>query len=159
LNKIIFGGMVMLGIGLIKKDIKLKGRSKEGRPIEMLLAALCVFSKQGKDEVSLSELQESIAEFQREFQTLGYTYSSRFLYSFDILDDLKELYFNSSIRQYNYRHDSFLPKRFLALTRLGKGRGTKILDRLSEDEMENLTSAVAKAIENHELRWRLWARQ
>ena len=140
------------------KDIKLPGRTKEGRPIEILLATLSVFSREGKDEVSVTEFQESIAEFQREFPMLGYTYSSRFLYSLDVLEDLKELNYSGYIRQYKYRHDSFLPKRFLALTPLGKGRGHKILDILPEDEIQGLKRAVAKAIENHKLRWRLWSR-
>jgi len=142
----------------VAKGIRLPGRTKEGRPIEILLAIMHIFSEQGREEVSLSELQESIAEFQREFNSLGYAYSNRFLYSLDVLTDLKELYHNGYIRQYNYRHDSFLPKRFLALTPLGKGHSRKILDMLSEDEMQNLKSTVTKAIENHRLRWRLWSR-
>lgn len=141
-----------------KADIKLPGRTKEDRPLDMLLAVLCVFSRQGKDEVSISEFQESIVEFQREFQMMGYTYSSRFLYSLDVLADLKDLWHDGYIRQYNYRHDAFLPKRFLALAPRGKGRGCKILDMLSSDQIQSLQSVVAKAIENHKLRWRLWSR-
>lgn len=142
----------------VGKDVKLPGRTKEGRPIEILLATMCMFSKQGEDEVSLAEFQESIAEFQKKIPSLGYTYSSRFLYSLDVLTDLKELYHDGYIRQYNYRHDSFLPKRFIALAPLGKGRGCKILDLLSADEIQSLENAVTKAIENHKLRWRLWSR-
>lgn len=148
----------MLKTEQVDKAIKLPGKIKEGRPIEILLATLCVFSRQGKDEVSLSEFQESIAEFQREFTALGYTYSSRFLYSLDVLTDLKELYYNGYIRQYNYRHDAFLPKKFLTLTPLGKGRGRKILNMLSVDQVQGLNNAVTTAIANHKLRWRLWSR-
>lgn len=148
----------MLKTEQVDKAIKLPGKIKEGRPIEILLATLCVFSRQGKDEVSLSEFQESIAEFQREFTALGYTYSSRFLYSLDVLTDLKELYYSGYIRQYNYRHDAFLPKKFLTLTPLGKGRGRKILDMLSVDQVQGLNNAVTTATANHKLRWRLWSR-
>lgn len=142
----------------IDKEIRLPGRSKEGRPIEILLATLCIFAKQGKDEVSLSEFQESIAEFQREFVPLGYSYSSRFMYSLDLLTDLKDLHYGGYIRQYNYRHDSFLPKKFLSLTPLGKGRGWKILKMLSDDEIQSLQNAAKTAVKNHENRWRLWSR-
>jgi len=142
----------------ISKEVKLPGRTREGRPIEILLATLCGFSKQGKEEVSVSEIQESIAVFQQEFSSIGYSYSRRFLYSLDLLSDLKDLHHRGYIHQYNYRHDAFLPKRFLALTALGKGRGWKILEMLSDEEMHSLQSAIMVAIRNHEDRWRLWAR-
>ena len=153
-----FGVSSMFGIRRTKKDIKSEGSIKKNPPKEMLLATLCIFSRKGKDEVSLSELQESIAEYQKEFPKLGYTYSNNFLYSLEVLNDLKELDYNSYIRRHHYKHDSFLPKRFLSLTKLGKGRGSKILEKLSESEMQYLVGAVGKAIENHEHRWRLWAR-
>jgi len=148
----------MLKSEQVGTGIKLPGRTKEGRPIEILLATMCIFSKQGKDEVSLSEFQESIAEFQRECLSLGYSFSSRFLYSLDLLTDLKDLHYGGYIRQYNYRHDSFLPKKFLNLTPLGKGRGWKILGMLSDDEIRSLQNAAKTAIKNHESRWRLWSR-
>ena len=142
----------------VDRGIKLPGRTREGRPIELLLAALCVFSRRGKEEVSLSEFQESIAEFQREFSTLGYAYSSRFLYSLDVLSDLEDLSYHGYVRHYTYRRDAFLPKRFLALTPLGRGRGWKILEMLSDDEIQSLQNAVVTAIRNYEGRWRLWSR-
>lgn len=148
----------MLKSEKVEKDIKLPGASREGRPIEIVLAVLSVFSSQGKKEVSLSELQETIAEFQRQFRHVGYSFSSRFLYSLDLLSDLKNLIYNGYIHQYNYRHDGFLPKRFLALTPLGKGRGWKILEMLSEDAVQSLQSAVMIAVKNYESRWRLWSR-
>lgn len=148
----------MLKSKKVDKGIKLPGRTKEGRPIEILLAALCVFYRRGKEEVSLSELQETIAEFQQRFRPLGYSYSSRFLYSLDVLSDLEDLSYGGYVRRYNYRHDAFLPKRFLALSPLGKGRGWKILEMLSAEEMQSLQNAVVTAIKNYEGRWRLWSR-
>lgn len=95
------------------------GWTKDGCSLEILLAALSVFSEHGRDEVSLSEFQECIAEFQKKFP-LGYAFSDRFLLSSDLLSDLKDLDYRGSIRDYHYRLDDLLPKRFLALTPLGE---------------------------------------
>jgi len=141
------------------KDVRLPSRTSEDRPLEMLLAVLCVFSKQReKDEVSLAEFQESIAEFQRKFPSLGYAFSERFLLSSDLLSDLKDLDYRGYIRDYHYRLDSLLPKRFLALTALGRGQGNKLLRMLPADVVEDLTNAVKIAMKNYHERWRLWAR-
>jgi hypothetical protein len=147
----------MLKSEQIEKKVRLPGRSKEGRPIEILLATLCIFDKQGKDEVSLSEFQESIAEFQREFP-LGYSFSERFLLSLDLLSDVKELDYRGYIRDYHYRVDALLPKRFLALTPLGRGVGSKVVHTLEGEVLESLTTAVKLSIINYKERWRLWAR-
>jgi len=148
----------MLKSEQVDKEIRLPGRSKEGRPIEILLATMCIFSKQGKDEVSLSEFQESIAEFQREFTPLGYSFSERFLLSSDLLSDLKDLDYRGYIRDYHYRLDALLPKRFLALTALGRGLGNKVLQTLTADAVGDLTNAVKIAMNNYHERWRLWVR-
>lgn len=147
----------MLKSEQVSKGIKLPGRTKEDRPLEVLLAVLFLFSKQGRDEVSLSEFQESIAEFQREFP-LGYSFSERFLLSWDLLSDLKDLDYRGYIRDYHYRLDALLPKRFLALTALGRGAGNKVLQTLSVDVVEDLTNAVKMAMSNYQKRWRLWVR-
>ena len=147
----------MLKSEQVSKGIKLPGRTKEDRPLEVLLAVLFLFSKQGRDEVSLSEFQESIAEFQREFP-LGYSFSERFLLSWDLLSDLKDLDYRGYIRDYHYRLDALLPKRFLALTALGRGAGNKVLPTLSVDVVEDLTNAVKMAMSNYQKRWRLWVR-
>ena len=140
------------------KDIKVQGRIKEDRPIDILLATMYIFSRQGRDEVSLSEFQEGIAEFQRKFPTLGYSFSERFLLSSDLLSDLKDLDYRGYIRDYHYRLDALLPKRFLALTALGRGLGNKVLQTLTADAVGDLTNAVKIAMNNYHKRWRLWAR-
>ena len=140
------------------KDIKMQGRTKEDRPIEILLATMYIFSRQGRDEVSLSEFQESIAEFQHECPTLGYSFSERFLLSSDLLSDLKDLDYRGYIRDYHYRLDALLPKRFLALTALGRGLGKQALQVLTDDVIEELTNAVKFAMTNYQERWRLWVR-
>lgn len=147
----------MLKSKQVEKDIRLPGRSKEGRPLEMLLATLYLFSEEGKEEVSLSELQECISEFQKEF-SLGYNFSENFLCSLDLLTDIKDLYYQRYIRQYIYRHDAFLPKRFVSLLPLGRGRGKKIVEQLSPEMLGALKSAVAGAIRNYQETWRSWAR-
>lgn len=149
----------MLKSEQVGKDIRLPSRTKEGRPTEMLLATLCAFSRQGKDEVSLSEFQESIAEFQQKFPSLGYAFSERFLLSSDLLSDLKDLDYRGYIRDYHYRLDALLPKRFLALTALGRGLGSKFLQTLTEDVVVDLTNAVTIATKHYKERWRLWARE
>lgn len=149
----------MLRVRHRSKEAQLPGRTKEGRPIEMLLAALCVFSRLGKEEVSLSELQESIAEFQQHFHWLGYSYSDRFLYSLDLLLDLQDLQYHAYVRQYHYRHDAFLPKSFVGLSPFGRVRGYKVLETLSEEVVQGLDNAVSIALRNYENRWRLWARR
>lgn len=136
---------------------KLTGKTKETQPVGILLAALSVFSSQGKDEVSLSEFQESIAEFQREFP-LGYYFSERFLLSIGLLSDLKDLDYRGYIRDYHYRLDDLLPKRFLTLTTLGRGQGNRVLQTLEDNVVESLTNAVKIAIQKYHNRWRLWAR-
>ena len=147
----------MLKSEQVSKDIRLPGRTKEGRPIEILLATLCLFSQQGKEEVSISEFQECISEFQKEF-SLGYNFSEHFLCSVDLLTDLRDLSQERYIRQYIYRHDALLPKRFVSLMPLGKGRGEKIVGTLSPDTAEALENAASIAIRNYKETWRSWAR-
>ncbi|MBN2075192.1 MAG: hypothetical protein JW762_06550 [Dehalococcoidales bacterium] len=125
--------------------------------LDYLLAAFYLFSNLGRNEVSISEFQESIREFQRAFP-LGYSFSDRFLLSTDLLYDIKILDNKGYIRDYHYRLDGLLPKRFLALTILGRGAGKKALEILSTEITENLTEAVERAISNYKKRWRLWVR-
>jgi hypothetical protein len=125
--------------------------------VNILLAALYIFSEQRRDEISISEFQESISEFQREFP-IGYSFSERFLLSSDLLYDLKNLDYQGYIRDYHYRLDGLLPKRFLALTALGRGAGKKALQVLTTSEAKSLTEAVETAMKNYKERWRLWLR-
>jgi len=148
----------MLESGKIFTEVKLPGRTKDGRPVEILLAILCIFSNYEKDEVSFSEFLESIVEFQKKFSSLGYSFSERFLISIELFSDLEDLKYRGYIRDYHYRVDALLPKRFLALTTLGKGQGKRILRLLPDDVVKPLENAVKTAMRNYEERWRLWAR-
>lgn len=141
-------------IAQAKKERRAKSQAP---PKDIVMAMLYLFSRHGKGEVSLSEFQECVAEAQQYF-ALGYAFSERFVYSLGLLSDLKELHHRGYTRQYNYRHDAFLPKRFLELTALGKGRGSKVLKTLADDEVRSLENAVATAMKNYDDRWRLWSR-
>ena len=148
----------MLTLKRKSKTLGFPGRTRKGRPFEVILATLSVFGDIGRKEISLTEFQESIAEFQRIFATLGYDYSSRFCYSLDLLSDLEDLVYHGYVHQYQYKYDGFLPNRYLALTTLGKGRGNKIVKLISEDTLEKLKRSVNKAEQDYKSKWRLWAR-
>ena len=141
------------------EEIRLSRSTKEDHPVKILLAAMCIFSKEGRDEVSLSEFQECIAEFQQKYPSLGYSFSERFLLSADLLSDLRDLDYRGFIRDYHYRLDSLLPKRFLALTALGRGLGNKVLHTLTAEVVRDLTNAAKVAMNNYHNRWRLWGRK
>lgn len=128
------------------------------RHSQILLATLLIFQKHGKEEVSISEFQESISNFQQKSGLLKYKFSERFLLSPDLLSDLEHLNYRAYIRDYHYRLDSLLPKRFISLTALGRGICKKIAQTLTDRELEDLTTAVNVAMKNYQERWRLWAR-
>lgn len=124
---------------------------------EAILGMLFMFLRKDREEVSLPEIQECVAQWQQTFP-LGYQFSQRFLYSLDLFKDLTTLEYKGLIKQYTYRHDSLLPKHFLALTVLGRGYGDKALSALDEDETRTLESAVSLAMENYKQTWRLLGR-
>lgn len=130
---------------------------KQSSPLDTIIAILHLFSRNGEEEVSLSEFQEAVAIAQQKLP-LGYTFSERFTYSLGLLSDLRDLHYRRYIRQYNYRHDAFLPKRFLILTALGKGHGSKVLKTRTDEEIASLEYAVTTAMKNYVERWRLWSR-
>ncbi len=74
------------------------------------------------------------------------------------MEDLKDLIYLGFVHEFNYRHDSFLPKRYFRLTPLGSSRGKKLIQELSPDQRRELSDAAATAISDHEQRWRLWTR-
>ncbi|MFC2050690.1 hypothetical protein ACFLTN_05890 [Chloroflexota bacterium] len=151
----------MLKSEQVNKEVELSSLNKEHYPIariDVLLATMRIFSEEGRDEVSFPEFQESIAEFQREFPSLGYAFAERFLLSLDLLNDLNDLDYRGYIRDYHCRLDALLPKRFLSLTALGRGQGNKVLQTLTDDVVDSLTRAVKISIQNYNQRWRLWAR-
>ena len=139
------------------KDVKLQGRTKELPRREILLAMLYIFTEHGKEEVSLSEFQECVSEFQKEFP-LGYDFFETFLCALDLFTDLESLSEEGYARRYTYCHDTLLPKGFIALMPLGTRHAKNIIQSLSPGEIEALNKAVVSAISNYKKMWGLWAR-
>ena len=110
--------------------------TKKQQRQETLLGVIYLFSRLGK-EISLSEIQNSVRQFQRRSH-LGYSFPKRFNYSHKLMTDLKDLTYTGSLHEYNYRHDSFLPEKYFKLTPLGIGQGKKIVSQLSKDLLEYL---------------------
>ena len=138
-----------------EQEVEVKIIKKNQRP-EILLAAIYLFSEHGRDkEVSRSELVECIAEFQKEFP-LGYEFLETYLYSFELFTDLDNLFIEGYIHQYKYGR--LLPKNFIALKTLGRGRAKKIIEALSPEIIEGLNKAIETAIKNYRERWGSHAR-
>ena len=148
----------MLNLKRKPKATLFPGKIRNGRPYEVILAVLDVFQELGKKEISLTELQDTVSEYQKNYGSLGYIYSSRFLYSLDLLSDLEDLVFHGYVHDYQYKYNGFLPNRYLALTSIGKGRGRVIVNLLPTDVSEQLSQSVYRAEQNYKTRWRLWAR-
>ena len=147
----------MFSSKLGKEQIKPQAKTQQGSRRDILLAALYFFSKHGKEEVSLSEFQEGVSEFQKEFP-LGYDFFETFLCSLDLFTDLENLCEEGYSRRYTYSHDTLLPKNFIRLMPLGRWHAKKIIQRLSLDMIEALNRTVVSAIRNYEKMWGSWAR-
>jgi hypothetical protein len=124
---------------------------------DVVIATLYSYHEFGKKEISLSEILESIQKLQDKVP-LKYSFSKRFLYSVDLLEDLADLKYKGYIRSYKYRHDLFLPKNFIKLTPLGIGKAKKIKEQLPINFTKMLAQIVSDSIKNYEERWRLWSR-
>ena len=102
----------------------------------MLLGIIYLFSPLSK-EISLSEIQGRVRQFQWKFQ-LGYYFSKSFHCSNELLLDLEELDDNGLLQEYTCGYDSYLSERYFKLTNLGIGQGKKIVSRFSIDLLEYL---------------------
>lgn len=127
----------------------------EGR--DLILLALNFFYEYGEREVSLSEILECFQQIRDKIPT-KYEFTERFLYSADLVDDLRNLNYYGYIRQFTYRHDAFLPKTYYLLTELGRGHSKRVLDRIPDNYLHVLNKSVKSAMEKHHKRWRFWAR-
>lgn len=147
----------MFSSKLGKEQIKPQPKMEQSSRTDILLAALYFFSEHGKEEVSLSEFQECVSEFQKEFP-LGYDFFETFLCSLDLFTDLENLCEEGYSRRYTYSHDTLLPKNFIRLMPLGTRRAKNIIRSLSSDKIEALNKAVVSAIGNYKKMWGLWGR-
>jgi len=125
--------------------------------VDFILAVLFTFEEQGRKEVSLPEFLECVARLEEEL-SLGYKFSEKFVYSASLLRDMEELSFSAYVRQIRYVYDSFLPKRYLTLSALGRGRARRIVDSMPERIRGSVVDAVRYAMKAQDQRWRLWAR-
>jgi len=133
------GGLRKLLVRKHERKIKELDRRKT------VLTLLCVFTRKGVEEISLSEVLESIQHLQNSYD-LGYEYWSRFLYSPGVIRDLTVLQDQGYLKRYQYRHDAFLPKQFLSLTHLGTGTGKRYSEQVSEDVRKAVELAVDTAV-------------
>jgi len=132
---------------------KIRGIQREN----FLLAILKQFQMRGKKETSLTEILESAQKLDEKI-TLDYDFHDKLLYSSAMFHDLDELIFKGYIHEIVYRHDSFLPKRYVTLTGVGNLEGKQILQNLSEETKKDLYDSVNFAMQNYVQRWRYWSR-
>jgi uncharacterized protein YwgA len=132
-------------------------RQRDKESYNLLLLALYAFHEHGEDEVCLSEILECFKHLEGKIQT-KYKFLDRFLYSPQLLEDLRDLSYQGLVRRFAYQHDAFLPKTYFMLTDLGKLYGKRSLSQSNVEELEKVNNFVRLAIENHRKRWKFWAR-
>jgi hypothetical protein len=136
---------------------KLLGLRDKVEARDVLLACLFLFTEQGEEEISVPEILEGISRLQGVLP-LGYDFSKGFLYSSKLFVHITQLEENGYIRRYQYTHDGFLPKSYVALTMLGRGRAEKTTEQLPQPTIDALREAVGAAVAQHREYWRLYAR-
>lgn len=127
----------------------------EGR--DSILAVLAVFDHEGRAEVSLPEFMECFARLEKKLN-LDYEFSKKFVYSQHLLRDMDELQQSAYLRRITYRYDSFLPKRYVMLSPLGRGRAKKIIECLPPEMKIVISDCVEYAMKEQDERWKVWAR-
>lgn len=123
---------------------------------DVVLLALYLFRRLGREEVSLVELFEAIKSFQERYRSLGYVFWERFLYSPELADDLNKLE-PTYIKRITYT-DDYLPKRYVKLSDFGLRYCEEVSTNLTGEMRVALERSVADAIRNHKELWRLWGR-
>ena len=126
-------------------------------PRHILLGCLFSFAKHGHEEVSLPEVLDTVSEVQTTLP-LGYEFSRDVHYSGQLFSDLTELEESGYIRRYQYTHDGLLPKGYVALTMLGRGRAERTVEQMTPPMAEVINTAVQSAISRHADYWRLYPR-
>lgn len=123
----------------------------------VILMTLYSFYEKGKEEVSLAEFLECIKRIQENIP-LKYEFSERFLYSSDLMEDLRDLEYRGFAHRFTYRHDAFLPKSYVTLTGFGRSHAKKIAQKLPNQYTPFLQKCTSAIIENHQKKWRAYAR-
>jgi len=123
----------------------------------VILLVLYSFSRRGREEVSLPEFLECIKSLQEEIP-LKYEFSERFLYSSDLLEDLRDLEYRGFAHRFIFRHDSFLPKSYITLTGFGRSHAEKVAQKLPDEYIPILENTINGTIKTYQERWRMYAR-
>jgi hypothetical protein len=127
-------------------------------PKDILLAMMGIFGSYGRDHVSLAEFLEALIRIKSGLN-LSYEFMQHSRYSVQLFEDLDKLSFDGFIHERIYRHDGFLPKRYLALTEIGAGKAKKLKRELPPPVANIINSVVERTIKDYHERWKLWGRE
>jgi hypothetical protein len=133
------------------------GQSAKIHSCDVLLVCLLSFTKRGREEISLPEILDGALHVQ-EGLPLGYKFSTDILYSSELFRDIAQLEEVGYIRRYVYTHDSFLPKGYVTLSMLGRGRAERTAKGLSQPVLDIIGHAVDTSMAQHKESWRLYPR-
>ena len=121
------------------------GRRREP---ENLLLVLGAFREYGKEDVSISELLESV-RCANEYLGWGYKFSELVPdYSGDVFEDLEELKKRSYVKR--YRLSLGVPENYVSLTPIGRKRTLELLASTGEETVRTVRSCALAAIKNYE---------
>jgi len=123
----------------------------------VVLMVLYSFYTKGREEVSLPEFLECIKDLQKKIP-LKYEFFDRFLYSPDLLEDLRDLEYRGYAHRFTYRHDSFIPKSYIALTGMGRAHAEKIAQKFPREYIPILEGSIKAAMQSFQEMWRIYAR-
>lgn len=123
----------------------------------IILMVLYSFYERGREEVSLPEFLECIKRVQEKIP-LKYEFSERFLYSSDLLEDLRDLEYRGFAHRFTYRHDAFLPKSYITLTGFGRSHAKKVAQKIRDGYYPILEKCTDEIIETHREKWRMYTR-
>lgn len=144
---------------MVPSLLKWRKRRRNPSRLDILLAVLYAFELQEIEEISLSEVTESILELQK-IMHVGYDFPQGLFYSYTLSEELRELQFGGYLHYYEYRHDGFLPLAYFRLTLLGREKGRRFLESSPYiSYKQTIVGAVTTAIERDIGRWGLFARR
>ena len=123
----------------------------------IILMVLYSFYERGREEISLPEFLECIKKIQEKIP-LKYEFSERFLYSSDLLEDLRDLEYRGFAHRFTYRHDAFLPKSYITLTGFGRSHAKKVVQKVPDEYPPILEKCANAIIETHREKWRVYGR-
>jgi len=142
---------------VIMFGIRDKMRRAKKRRLDILIALLEWFKSEGRDEVSLLEINKSINKLEQSLG-LGYKFLDKILYSDQLMEDLHSLDNKLIINQYSYTHNGFLPRSYISLTSYGIGTAKELVKTLPQDTLENIAKVARESAEDYEETLKFFAR-